>query len=144
MKKMYDIHKLVEKFMAGETSLAEEQYLYHYFAEKCVDDDLLPMRELILGLGSIQDPGEQKAARPFATRKLIRIASAAAIALVLVASAALWIDASMNYSVAYIYGKKTTDVGTIRSEVVRTMDDIDMQGTNSVDGQLQDVLMTDQ
>ena len=50
----------------------------------------------------------------------------------------------MNYSVAYIYGKKTTDVGTIRSEVVRTMDDIDMQGTNSVDGQLQDVLMTDQ
>ncbi len=102
------------------------------------------MRGLILGLGSIQDTGEQKAARPFATRKLIRIASAAAIALVIVASAALWIDAGMNYSVAYIYGKKTTDVGTIRSEVVRTMDDIDMQESNSVDGQLQDVLMTDQ
>lgn len=143
MKEIYDVHELVEKFMAGDTTLAEEQYLYNYFADRHIAADLLPYRDLFLGLGSIQETDHGEAVRPVRRHRRWMVAAAAIASFVLVA-AALWVNAEQNYSVAYVYGKKTTDEATIRAEVSRTMDAIDQQGSNTIDGQLHDVLMTDQ
>ena len=40
------IRKLADRFMAGDTSLDEEQQLYRYFTGEEVAEDLLPLRGL--------------------------------------------------------------------------------------------------
>ena len=55
-----DIHRLVEKFTDGGTTLSEEHELYAYFRGNAVADDLQPMRELFLDWRAWTDTASSK------------------------------------------------------------------------------------
>ena len=145
-----DIHRMVEKFMDGDTTLAEEHELNAYFRGNTVARDLEPMRELFLGLESLDGLGKQQKSekqykpaprhirfRPWLT------AVAATLLTLFVVSAALYVNHQQNYCVAIVYGQKITDKVAINAEMTQTMKAVGIEGDNGIDDQLHDVLMTD-
>ena len=137
-----DIHRLVEKFMDGATTLSEEHELYAYFHGNAVADDLQQMQELFLGLESLDGLGKQQKAeerpKPVARRLRLRpwlTAVAATLLTLIVVSAALY--------EAIVYGQKVTDKTAIRAEMAQTMKAVGIEGDNGIDDQLHDVLMTE-
>lgn len=148
-----DIHRLVEKFMNGGTTLSEEHELYAYFHGSAVADDLQQMRELFLGLEgleSLDGLGKQQKAeerpKPVARRLRLRpwlTAVAATLLTLIVVSAALYVNHQQNYCEAIVYGQKVTDKTAIRAEMAQTMKAVGIEGDNGVDDQLHDVLMTE-
>jgi len=48
------INELLERFFDGQTSIAEEQELRAYFASDEIDAELLPYKELFVGIGQLQ------------------------------------------------------------------------------------------
>lgn len=46
MMKEKEIQQLIERFLEGETSNAEEQVLYDYFENKEIAPDLMPYRKM--------------------------------------------------------------------------------------------------
>lgn len=85
------VARLLDKFMAGETSLDEERLLAGYFSGGSVRREWLPYREMFAWFGGGM-PLRRPARRPF-RRPLRRlwaaVAAVAAVALI-VAGAALW------------------------------------------------------
>ncbi len=145
-----DIHRLVEKFMDGATTLSEEHELYAYFHGNAVADDLQQMQELFLGLESLDGLGKQQKAeerpKPVARRLRLRpwlTAVAATLLTLIVVSAALYVNHQQNYCEAIVYGQKVTDKTAIRAEMAQTMKAVGIEGDNGIDDQLHDVLMTD-
>lgn len=148
-----DIHRLVEKFMNGATTLSEEHELYAYFHGSAVADDLQQMRELFLGLEgleSLDGLGKQQKAeerpKPVASRLRLRpwlTAVAATLLTLIVVSAALYVNHQQNYCEAIVYGQKVTDKTAIRAEMAQTMKAMGIEGDNGIDDQLHDVLMTE-
>lgn len=148
-----DIHRLVEKFMNGATTLSEEHELYAYFHGSAVADDLQQMRELFLGLEgleSLDGLGKQQKAeerpKPVASRLRLRpwlTAVAATLLTLIVVSAALYVNHQQNYCEAIVYGQKITDKTAIRAEMAQTMKAMGIEGDNGIDDQLHDVLMTE-
>lgn len=153
-----DIHRLVERFMDGDTTLDEERRLYAYFAGREVAADLEPLRPMFLGLESMATMGraekegrhtpEQRDERAEAAPHRMRLhpwwaAVAASLLALLVVSAALYVGHRENYCEAYVYGQKVTDPTVIRTEMAHTMKAVGIEDDNGVDDQLHDVLMTD-
>lgn len=145
-----DIHRLVEKFMDGDTTLSEEHELYTYFRGNAVADDLQPMRKLFLGLGSLDGLGKQRMPEEqhWSVTRHIRLrpwltAVAATLLTLFVVSAAFYVNHRQNYCEAIVYGQKVTDKTAIRAEMAQTMRAVGIEGDNGIDDQLHDVLMTD-
>lgn len=145
-----DIHRLVERFMEGDTTLSEERELYAYFHGNAVADDLQQMRELFLGLESLDGLGMQQKSeeqhKPTARHLQFRpwlTAVAATLLTLFVVSAALYVNHQQNYCEAIVYGQKVTDKTAIRAEMAQTMKAVGIEGDNGVDDQLHDVLMTE-
>lgn len=148
-----DIHRLVERFMEGDTTLSEEHELYAYFHGNAVADDLQQMRELFLGLEgleSLDGLGKQQKTeeRPKPVSRRLRLhpwltAVAATLLTLFVVSAALYVNHQQNYCEAIVYGQKVTDKTAIRAEMAQTMKAVGIEGDNGVDDQLHDVLMTE-
>lgn len=148
-----DMHRLVRKFMDGNTSLDEEQVLFRYFSAPGIAPDLLPLRDMFLGLQSLDKLGGEpldeygQTLSPHLkrlTRPRLWLTSIAASLLVgLVIAGGIFVDRSQNYAVAYFYGKKVTDRPAIRAEMTHTMKAMDIDGDNTVGSQLNEVLMTD-
>lgn len=150
MKGRNDIHLLVQKFMNGETSLAEERILYDYFSGTDIAEDLLPLRDLFLGLESLGSLGtvqEKPVPRParIRRRKSLRWLSAiaATFLIALLVTGGFLINRRQNYSEAFIYGQKITDPTIIHQEMANTMRDIGIENSKSVDSQLHEVFMTE-
>ena len=53
MNKDEKIKQLVDRFMAGETSLDEERALYRYFSAGDVAEELMPLREYFCSFASL-------------------------------------------------------------------------------------------
>ena len=53
MNKDEKIKQLVDRFMAGETSLDEERALYRYFSAGNVAEELMPLREYFCSFASL-------------------------------------------------------------------------------------------
>lgn len=158
-----DIHRLVDKFMAGDTTLAEERLLYTYFAGGSVADDLKPLRPMMLGLQSLGSLSCPNTSRPQATssqahpitsrprptssrHRRMRVRHwlvAAALLAGLMVTATVYVGHRENYCEAYVYGQRVTDRDAIRAEMAHTMQAVGITGDNGVDDQLHDVLMTD-
>jgi|SRR3712207_2826428 len=147
MNKKENIERLVDRFFAGETTLAEEQRLYRYFRGDEVAADLLPLREMFVSLGSIGIAAdEQTPAKSVETgrlkvgfgRRIIRVAAAIATLLLMI-TAALRIDREQNYCKAYVNDKLVTDQSAIMSHVAGTMNAIDEAGQTGVESQLNDI-----
>lgn len=150
-----DIHRLVDKFMQGETSLIEEQELYRYFSGNDIAEDLLPLRPLFTGLAALptmydakepKDIKEPKATDRVQGRhaRIVRLAlrwtSVAAVMLLLfIGGTAVY--RSQNYSEIIVYGHKTDSPTLLHHEMASTMQQLDMQPENSVKAQLDDILL---
>src|SRR3712207_3464522 len=147
MNKKENIERLVDRFFAGETTLAEEQLLYSYFRGDEVAAKLLPLREMFVSLGSIgmvtdkQTPAqssEKGRLKVSFGRRIIRIAAAIATLLLMI-TAALRIDREQNYCKAYVNDKLITDPSAIMSHIEGTMDAIDEAGQTGVENQLKEI-----
>lgn len=141
------IRKMVDRFMAGETSLDEEQQLYRYFAGEDVAEDLLPMRELFCSFAAMKSDEAIVAQRK---PKLIRlhfrkvfIGVAASVALVLAVGSLLWSPERQDYCEAYIYNRHVTDPAQVMQEVEGTMQSIHQNEGATVEHQLNDIFGID-
>ena len=55
MENLEEIRKVLERFYQGETTLEEEKQLEEYFSSTAVPEELLPDKELFLGLTEADD-----------------------------------------------------------------------------------------
>jgi hypothetical protein len=148
MDKIDDITKLVDRFMNGETTLREEQLLYDYFRGENVDESLLPMRDMFMGLADMQISSADGVLNPevqlpeYSTAKhqhfihqYLSMGIAAAVACLLISSAVIYSYHQQNYCEVYIYGKKVTDKSVVMEEVDHTMNSM-VKSTPDVDNEL--------
>ena len=164
MDNLLKIHTLAERFLAAETTLEEERELVSLCRDSRLPADLLPLREMVLGLesiaigddeqamgsGSQPSPGAElaaasldisaKGAKPAAaTRRWLAVA--AAIVVVLVGGAALLWHQQQDECVAYIYGKRCTDRAVVMREMQQSMADMAADDAD-VEGQLSEMFST--
>ena len=141
------IRKMVDRFMAGETSLDEELQLYRYFAGEDVAEDLLPMRELFCSFAAMKSDEEVVAQRkPKFVRlhfRKVSVGVAASVALVLAVGSLLWSPERQDYCEAYIYNRHVTDPAQVMQEVEGTMQSIHQDDDVNVGHQLRDIFGTD-
>lgn len=143
-----DIHRLVDKFMQGETSLTEEQKLYRYFSGNDIAEDLRPLCPLFTGLAALpsiyneEEPAtiQSRGKQTRIVRLALRWASTAAVLLLLFLGGTA-VYRSQNYSEVIVYGHKTDDPTLLHHEMASTMQELDMRPQNSVKAQLNDVLL---
>lgn len=144
MNKDEKIKQLVDRFMAGETSLDEERALYRYFSADNVAEELVPLREYFCSLASLSQ--DEAIAQPpkFKLLHLVTrpkfIAAAASIALFLALGSTLLVDRSQNYCEAFVYNKHVTNTKEVMKVVDETMQDIHQNGDADVDNQLRSIL----
>lgn len=131
-----EARRLLERFDAGLTSVAEERDLYAYFRRKTLPADLEPMRGLMAWYerGCVGEPAQAApVAEPSRRRRKMRFSMLGAAA-----SAALLIGIGITlltvghkesddsfatlYAGSYVIrdGKKITDPDLIRDEILRT------------------------
>ena len=138
MNKDEKIKQLVDRFMAGETSLDEERALYRYFSAG------MPLREYFCSFASLSQ--DEAIAQPpkFKLLHLVTrpkfIAAAASIALFLALGSTLLVDRSQNYCEAFVYNKHVTNAKEVMKVVDETMQDIHQNGDADVDNQLRSIL----
>ena len=144
MNKDEKIKQLVDRFMAGETSLDEERALYRYFSAGKVAEELIPLREYFCSFASLSQ--DETIAQPpkFNLLHLVTrprfIAAAASIALFLALGSTLLVDRSQNYCEAFVYNKHVTNTKEVMKVVDETMQDIHQNGDADVDNQLRSIL----
>jgi hypothetical protein len=153
MEKTDDIRLLIERFLNAETTLAEEDRLYRYFAGAEVAPELEEYREMFLGLKALALPPEQQmqvqaAAEPDEVpmaphanrlRLVMRYAAAAVVALV-IGVAISHRQEEGNYCIAYIGGRTTTDEDIVMNEMTTVMHGLmTYEGTQDVDHQLKEI-----
>lgn len=133
IKKDKVMELLVEKFLDGATTNAEEQRLYEYFAGKHVARRLLKYKPMFAwyagGMeGQLPEAGETAGAQRAPKPLWIRVAISAAAAILLIAGAAViyrhHVQTERLYAIyegSYIVrgGKKITDLKTIMPELRR-------------------------
>lgn len=134
----HKIEYLLVRFYDGQTSEAEEQMLRQYFASSCCDETLEGERQMFLALAGAApaaDDLQHRLSRSidgWATvehlstrhtrRTLVRLTSAAAIALVLVAGATAWLTMSDTKDVAATSERDTyTDPRDAYAETQRAL-----------------------
>ena len=144
MNKDEKIKQLIDRFMAGETSLDEECALYRYFSADNVAEELMPLREYFCSFASLSQ--DEAIAQPprFKLLHLVTrprfIAAAASIALFLALGSTLLVDRSQNYCEAFVYNKHVTNTKEVMKVVDETMQDIHQNGDADVDNQLRSIL----
>ena len=140
MKKQ-DIHRLVERFLDGETSLKEEQQLYEYFAQDDVPGDLKPYCLMFRDLDSLKTSAGKAnfhvldevkntftlpnthEKKPQANRW--KYCCVAASIVVLFACGVLTYNRlNGNYAIAYVNGEKITDDATVVQMATDAMSEI--------------------
>lgn len=132
------IRQLIDKFMDGETTLAEEQTLYSYFSAGNVDDGLAEWKDYFSAFGLLQAKDEKL---PIRRRLFVRrVAVAVAVVAVGVFAGTAFYH-HQNYCEAFIYGEKVTDKTVVMKEMKATLNQIDADNQPSVDQQLRDVLL---
>lgn len=108
------INNLVERFLDGETTLAEEKQLYDYFSQnENVDESLLPYAEYFRDMAVLPSPQkeEKPRKRPRWTIRWTQWAVGAAAA-VLISLGGMWIyTLQEERHLAQLYGGKLHDRG---------------------------------
>ena len=117
MNNQNHIRTLTERFFQGETTLAEEQQLYQLYQCEDIPQDLLPYRQMFLDLQAIGSETTAKV-QPIRSHRIIRWMIAASLALIVgFTTILLFRQHQQEECVAYIYGKKTTDINVIMAEM---------------------------
>ncbi|MBR1464450.1 MAG: hypothetical protein IJ604_13885 [Prevotella sp.] len=148
MSDLLKIRTLTERFLEGETTLAEERELYEYYRRDDLPDDLLALRPMFMGLDAVSLQDEENgetAALPQPEHRQMKprwnrwlLVAASLLVLLVMGGALLWND-QQNECVAYIYGKKCTDQKVVLQELQRTISDVTNGDEWVVENQLNDL-----
>lgn len=142
--------RLIEKFFDGETTLAEEKWLYRLFGRRDLPEQLRRYRPMFAAFGSMPADGERKARIVAMFRRAV---SATAVVLLLVAGMALYSDYHEDRMLARVYGgsyviengRRIDDLSRIRENIESTLDEANriearLNGLETVRSAEQDVL----
>lgn len=137
MDNILRIRTLAERFMAGETTISEEQELAESFRTADLPPDLQPLRELLLGLQAVRLPASKENSVHKGKRHWWT-AIAATAAVLIIAGGLLW-QSGQNECVAYIYGKRCTDRATVMHELHQNISEMTYQEDTDVERQLHEM-----
>lgn len=120
--------RLIEKFFDGETTLAEEKWLYRLFGRRDLPEQLRRYRPMFAAFGSMPADRERKARIVAMFRRAV---SATAVVLLLVAGMALYSDYHEDRMLARVYGgsyviengRRIDDLSRIRENIENTLDE---------------------
>lgn len=131
------IRTLTERFLEGETTLEEEQWLYDRYRKGDVPADLLRLRPLFLGLDDIAPKRETTVVKQIRWSRWIAIA--ASVLILLIGGITYYNSLHQDEYVAYIYGKKCTDRQVVMQEVERGISEITDDGTANIEQELNEL-----
>ncbi len=124
MMKEKEIQQLIERFLEGETSNAEEQVLYDYFENKEIAPDLMPYRKMFRWYAAGMPESKAKSSkRPHS--KWIAVAASLLLLVGIGFGYHYYQEQQEQYSIyegSYIIrnGKKMTDIKQILPELKAT------------------------
>lgn len=124
---MKDIDKIIEKYFEGETSLAEEQFLRDYFCQPDVREE---HKEYTPIFRFFSDERENLPEEKTGGRRRISlpawISIAASIALLIGVYTLIYspLENRAAKSSVYIDGERITDINTINSEALNSIENI--------------------
>lgn len=130
---MKNIDKLLEKYFEGETSLEEEKILRQYFRQPDIDERhkiYAPMLNFF--------SEERKEVAIIKKRKKIPfyVWTSIAASILLVLCVKLFVDVPNTGSLVYINGKKITDINTINSEALISLENISDVNEDVINSQI--------
>ncbi|MDR2622130.1 MAG: hypothetical protein LBC48_06065 [Dysgonamonadaceae bacterium] len=138
-----DVEILMEKYFEGLTSLEEEQTLRDYFQREDVQPEWEMYRNMFRYFTSERERKNQmiSSSRPQVKRILLRWGSiAAAACLLLAVSLRLFLntgEAWAETSQAYIDGKKYTDMELIRTETLKSLENLSEGSEDAYSSQIE-------
>lgn len=120
--------RLIEKFFDGETTLAEEKWLYRQFGRSDLPEQLRRYCPMFAAFGSLPSDNERKAQIVSVFRRDVR---ATAVVLMLLAGITFYSDYHEERMLARLYGgsyviengKRIDDLSRIRSNIESTIED---------------------
>ena len=137
-----EIKLLTEKFFSGETTRHEEKLLYRYFSGKNISEELMPMKDLFVSFGAINNSTKsdsKKSPLRFFALRSTRIAIAAGLTLLIGFAVTTKLNKEQNYCEAYIYSRHVTDPAVVMKEVTGTLEVIHGDDQAIVDNQLRGI-----
>lgn len=125
--KVNDIHRLIDRFFDGTTTLSEEQQLYDYFTSGDVADDLKQYRRLFVGFAMLPETKHKSERRRNIVRRIVGVAASL---LLLLGSYTAWNAYEnhvlyMSYGGSYMIvdGKRSDNLRKIKSHIENTLSD---------------------
>lgn len=135
MEKELEIRTLTQRFFDGETTLSEERRLYElYRSAESLPSDLLPLREMMLDMGSLLSASKEEIPLPlndindkteitraYKWQPRYILAMAASFLLLFTLGTMWYNNRQQNECVAYVYGERVTDHDAVMEEMQTVM-----------------------
>lgn len=125
---MKDIDKIIEKYFEGETSLAEEQLLRDYFCQPDIKEEHKAYAPMFQFFSTERDslPEEKTVEKRRRISLPAWISIAASIALLIGVYTLIYtpLENRATKSSVYIDGERITDINTINSEALNSIENI--------------------
>lgn len=139
------LRTLAGQFMQGETSIDEERELLQLLLQDDIPADLLPLREMMVGLQTIalKEPKlsmqEVTNAKKTTHKSLYRWVAAAAAVILVAGSALVYYHSVQNEYVVIVYGKRYADREMALQEMRKNLTFVADTPTDQVDDLLDDM-----
>jgi hypothetical protein len=139
------LRTLAGQFMQGETSVDEERELLQLLFQDDTPEDLLPLREMMVGLQTIalKEPKtsmqEVTSVKKKTHKPLYRWVAAAAAVILVAGSALVYYHSVQNEYVVIVYGKRYADREMALQEMRKNLTFVADTPTDQVDDLLDDM-----
>ncbi len=139
------LRTLAGQFIQGETSIDEERELLQLLLQDDTPADLLPLREMMVGLQTIalNEPKlsmqEVTIAKKTTHKSLYRWVAAAAAVILVAGSALVYYHSVQNEYVVIVYGKRYADREMALQEMRKNLTFVADTPTDQVDDLLDDM-----
>ena len=139
------LRNLAGQFIQGETSIDEECELLQLLLQDDTPADLLPLREMMVGLQTIalKEPKlsmqEVTSAKKTTHKSLYRRVAAAAAVILVAGSALVYYHSVQNEYVVIVYGKRYADREMALQEMRKNLTFVADTPTDQVDDLLDDL-----
>ena len=139
------LRTLAGQFIQGETSIDEERELLQLLLQDDTPEDLLPLREMMVGLQTIalKEPKlsmqEVTSAKKPTHKSLYRWVAAAAAVILVAGSALVYYHSVQNEYVVIVYGKRYADREMALQEMRKNLTFVADTPTDQVDDLLDDM-----
>ena len=133
-----NIKQLLEIYFEGKSSLEEEAALRNYFNRENTDPELDCYKPLFRYFTEGRKPATTKA--PVQRKLIVWLSSGIAACLLLffgLKTIGVFENPQTGISIAYIDGKKHTDISSIRTELFEVLDDLDEENKQIFSSQVE-------